>query len=93
MARDLKRLLRLCPEVILTKREIQFLIDDNMNQIISEYKKKNKAVELVTECQHNNTDCTHNTFTLTTDTGSETVDLTHIEKPDTEKAFNEYNFD
>ncbi len=41
----LKRLVRLCPEIVLEKREIELIIDGKINQVISEHRNEDKRLE------------------------------------------------
>ncbi len=41
----LKRLVRLCPEIVLEKREIELIIDGKINQVISEHRNEGKILD------------------------------------------------
>lgn len=45
----LKRLIRLCPEIVLEKRELELIIDGKINQVISEHKNEYKVLDQTEE--------------------------------------------
>lgn len=76
----LKRLLRLCPEIILDKRSIQLIIDGKQNQVILEYNKNDSITDTIVE---EIAEVVDNTVVVTESINTETND-------DSEKSFNEY---